>query len=444
MKPTIDKAHEGLSALAAAPRSVGSFLGYLARRFYADDCLTTASALTYTALLAIVPLMTIFFAIFQAFPAYSSLREQAQKLLVNSLVPEVGVAILDYLNTFTANAGQLTGFGVVGLAVTSVLLFSTIEGSFRMIWKVNEPRPVVVRLLAFWTILTLTPLLFGASLSLSSSVYAALHLDQVAGSRWMGWGVILPGLFELIGFFLLYLLIPSREVLWKDAFAGALTAAVLLEASKGLFGWYVAAFPTYQTIYGALSVVPIFLLWLYIAWSTVLVGAEVAAALPEWRAGLLSKAGPEGLLSSHKLVVALAILKELLEASQLGVGMRRRTLVTRVPVGAAVIDGILEQLQALHWVARTRQGAWVQTRDLSESTLYDLMRSLGIGMRGTLASFRQIEAPWLDRAARLLDAADGESRGILGIPLKDLLAGPDARELEHRQETPPGPRLALR
>jgi membrane protein len=312
-----------------------------------------------------------------------------------------------------------------------------------MIWRVNDPRPVVVRLLAFWTILSLTPLLFGASLSLSSNLYAALHLDEVMGSRWMGWGVILPGLFELIGFFLLYLLIPSREVLWKDAFTGALTATVLLELSKSLFAWYVAAFPTYQTIYGALSVVPIFLLWLYIAWSTVLVGAEVAAALPEWRAGMLHKAGPEGILSSHKLIIALAILKELLEASQLGVGMRRRTLVSRVPVGAAVVDGILELLEEIHWVARTRQGAWIHTRDLSESTLFDLMRSMGIGLRGTLASFRQIEAPWLDRTARLLDSADAESRGILGLPLKDLLVGPDSKELEHRHELPP-PRLAKR
>ncbi|WP_207478282.1 YihY family inner membrane protein [Arenibaculum pallidiluteum] len=434
MRLGVDMLPEGLSRIERAPRVIWSFLSYLTRRFIADDCLTTASALTYTALLAIVPLMTIFFAVFQAFPAYGTLREHAQKLLVSSLVPEVGEAILDYLNTFTANAGQLTGFGVIGLAVTAVLLFNTIEGSFRMIWRVTDPRSIVVRLLAFWTILTLTPLLFGASLSLSSTLYATLHLDSVVGSRWFGWAVILPGLFETFGFFLLYLLIPSREIRWQDALYGAVTASVLLETSKALFGWYVAAFPTYQTIYGALSVVPIFLLWLYIAWSTVLVGAEVAAALPEWRAGIRSQIGPEGLLSAHRVVVALAILRELLEASQLGVGMRRRTLVGRVPVGAAVVDGILEQLQQVHWVARTRQGAWVYTRDLSECTLYDLLRSLGIGMRGNLGSFRTLQAPWLERATRLLEQADDLGRDALGVPLKELLCGPDARELEVRHD----------
>jgi membrane protein len=424
MRRTREKMAPHLDSLAEWARDVGSFLKFLIRRYFHDECLTTASALTYTSLLALVPLMTIGFAIFRAFPAYESLQLQAQKLLIQSLVPEVGDAIQEAITRFSANAGQLTAFGIVGLTVTSVMMFSTIEGSFSAIWRVSEPRSLVLRLLAFWTILTLTPMLFGASLSLSSYIYAALRIEELTwGENPLAqWGVFLPGLFEWLGFWLLYLLIPNRAVRWQDAAIGGFVGAWLLEMSKAAFGWYISQFPAYQTIYGALSTIPIFLLWLYIAWSTVLVGAEVTAALPEWRAGKITKTGPEGLLSGQRIAIAVAILAELLKASKFGVGMRRRTLVGRIPVGAVVIDGILEQLRQSHWVARTADGAWVCTRDLSDATLFDLLKALGVGLRGTVRHVGELtDAPWQERCAHLLEAADEAGRNQLGIPIKDLV-----------------------
>jgi membrane protein len=412
-----------LQGLPGNMRDFASFMQYLFRRYFEDDCLTTSAALTYTSLLAVVPLMTIGFAIFRAFPAYETLQQQAQTLILHNLVPEVGDAIQETIIQFAANAGQLTTFGIVGLAVTSVMLFWTIEGSFSAIWRVSEPRSLVTRLLAFWAILTLTPLLFGASLSLSSYVLATFQFNQ-EGETLRMWRLVLPGLFEWLGFTLIYLLIPNRSVRWQDAVLGGLIAALLLEISKGAFAWYITQFPAYQTIYGALSSIPIFLLWLYIAWSTVLVGAEIAAALPEWRAGKIANIGPEGLLPAQRVAVALAVLAELLRASHLGVGMRRRTLIGRVPVGGAVIDGMLEQLRHSHWVARTSQGAWVTTRDLSAATLHDLLKGLGIGLRGTVRGVGALDAPWTERCAKLLEAADESERDLLCIPIKDLLCPP--------------------
>lgn len=423
MKMGVAGLPRALAGLNGWPHRFASFLHFLGRRFIADDCLTTASALTYTSLLAIVPLMTIFFAIFQAFPAYQTLIGEAQRLLINNLVPEVGESLLTNIGTFTANAGQLTGFGVVGLAVTSVMLFNTIEGSFSAIWKIREPRPLVIRLLAFWALLTVTPLLFGAALSLSSAIFARLRLQEMAHVPGLGLGLLLPGAIELIGFTLIYLMIPNREIRWQDALVGGAVAAVLLEISKAGFGWYVAAFPTYQTIYGALSVIPIFLVWLYIAWSTVLIGAEVTAGLPEWRAGVLSNIGPEGLLPAQRVMVALAVLKELMGAGRLGVGIRRRTMVNRIPIGGAVIDGMLEQLRESHWVARTSAGAWVCTRDLGEATLYDLMKALHIGLRGHIRGLGRLDEPWQDRCEALLDAAERGAQDMLCIPVKHLLEG---------------------
>jgi membrane protein len=400
------------------------FLFYSALRYYNDNCFQTAAALTYTALLAIVPLMTIGFAIFSAFPAFGAIQTRVQEMIFRNLVPEIGDAILEYLGHFMINAGQMTVFGVIGLAVSAILLMWTIEGSFAAIWRVNEPRSLLMRVLSFWAIVTLTPLFAGASLSLLTSLIAGLrmlHLETLANPL-AEFGGVLPFVLELVGCTLLYIVLPNRPVTALDAACGGAVGSALMEMSKAGFAWYLRAYPAYQTIYGALSTIPIFLFWLYIAWSTVLFGAVVTAALPEWRAGKITSSGPEGLLPTQRLGLALAVLRELLAASRLGVGLRRRTLTLRVPVGAVLIDGILEELRDVHWVARTTRDAWVVTRDCSEATLFDLMKALGIGLRGTVRGLGGLEAIWQDRVAHLLDDAEASTHDILGVPLKDILA----------------------
>ena len=400
------------------------FLGHAAMRFYNDNCFQTAASLTYTSLLAMVPLMTIGFAIFSAFPAFAELQKRVQELIFRNMVPQIGDAILEYLGHFMANAGQMPIFGVIGLAVSAVLLIWTIEGSFATVWRVREPRSLVTRILSFWAIVSLTPLFAGASLTLSSELWNALrlvHLEELAAPA-AGFSGILPFLLQWIGCALLYLIIPNRTVLWMDAVGGGAVGSLLLEASKASFAWYMREFPAYQTIYGALATVPIFLFWLYVAWSTVLFGAVITAALPEWRAGKITRGGPEGLLPGQRLALALAVLHELMDANRLGVGMRRRTIVQRVPVGAVLIDGILEQLRDAHWVAHTTRDAWVVTRDLTEATLFDLMKALGIGLRGPVRNIGGLELPWQERTAQLLDAAETSQHEILSVPLKALLS----------------------
>ncbi len=421
-----------LKGVAATFLTMWSLLSYAALRFYNDNCFQTAASLTYTTLLAMVPLMTIGFAIFTAFPAFGDLQLQVQELIFRNLVPEIGDAVLDYLYRFTANAGQMTVFGVIGLAVSAILLIWTIEGSFAAIWRVHEPRSLVTRILSFWAIVSLTPLFAGASLSLSTSLWNALafmNMPELTHPL-VGLTGLLPFLVQAVGCMLLYLVVPNRPVNWGDAAVGALVASLILEVSKAGFGWYLRTYPAYQTIYGALSTIPIFLFWLYIAWSTVLFGAAVTAALPEWRAGKITRAGPEGLLPGQRLALALAVLHELMAASRLGVGLRRRTLVHRVPVGAVLIDGILQQLREAHWVAYTTRDAWVTTRDLGEATLFDLVKALGIGMRGSVRSVGGLEHPWLERAGQLLDASEAGQQDILGVPLKRLFEDAESARLE--------------
>ncbi|MEI8395460.1 MAG: YihY family inner membrane protein [Rhodospirillaceae bacterium] len=400
------------------------FCYYAGKRFYWDNYFNTAAALAYTSLLALVPFMTIVFAIFSAFPAFSRLRRQLQSMLFSNLVPEVGAAVSEYLNRFMDNAGQSTAFGIIGLAFTAVLLLATIETAFGMIWRINEPRPRVMRFLSFWAILTLAPLLFGAGLSLTSIPLLSEAVDRFhqATAPLASYAVLVPVILEFAGFTLLYVIVPNRLVTWPDAGWGGLAATMLLETSKAGFVWYMRSFPAYQTIYGALSTVPIFLLWLYVAWCIVLLGAVVTASLPEWRAGKLIAHGPGELLPAPRLAVALAVLHELMLASRLGGGMRRRALMDRVPVVPVVIEGILEQLRDADWVDRTTRNTWVVTRDLGEVTLYDLQEAMGIGMRGSVRDIPTLESPWRERCAVLLDHADAGYRDILGIAIKDLLS----------------------
>ncbi len=261
------------------------FFCFVLDRYLGDQCLATAGALSYTALLAIVPLFALFLSILSAFPFFAKLRDQAEADLSGALLPHAEQAVREQLGTFIDKAAELTGLGVLGLAVTAILLLHTINDSFARIWRTTQMRPLVVRLLAFWAIISLGPLLFGAALWLSSVAYAtgasvAGSFFEVVTRTLAPFG---PLVLQTIAFTLLYFIIPNRRVRRRDALAGGFAAGLLFEILKHGFALYLVFFPTYQAIYGALSAVPIFLVWMYASWAVILFGAELAAALPEWR-----------------------------------------------------------------------------------------------------------------------------------------------------------------
>lgn len=407
-----------------------AIISHAIRRFSLDGGFILSGSLTYTTLLALIPLLTVTFAIFTAFPAYGRMRQQAETLLFQTLVPQVGDQVQSYAAGFVANAGALTGFGAIGLMATSILLFFSIEGAFNKIWRSTQPRPLVTRLLSFWAVLTLTPLLMGASLSVGANIIAQVRQTGAPGLAALLTLVTL--LIEIIAYALMYLAIPNRDVRLRDAVAGGAAAALLTELSKAGFVYYVTLFPTYESIYGALSVGPIFLLWLYTVWSVVLFGAELTATLPEWRAGQLTEGGAEGLASGHRLMIALIILSELHSAARYGKGMRKESLAARIPVGSIIIDDLLEALRNARWVERSQRGAWIASRDLHCATLDDLRRDLGLAIRGDLSLGNRLPRPWQPLVAELFDQIDGNDRRTLAVPLATIFA---AQEKDMRQES---------
>jgi membrane protein len=280
-----------------------------------------------------------------------------------------------------SNAAKTTAIGAIAFVITSIMLLATIEDQLDSVWEVRTQRTWGQRLVAFWMVLTLGPLLLGGGLSLSIYVdqfsVVAGPLGKFAGARIQDWAArssyFIPSLLEFASLAVLYCAIPNCRVRWRDGIIGALSAAVLLELLKWLFAQYVAKISTYNLIYGALAGIPIFLLWMYIFWLIVLVGAEVAAA-----------AGPRWFVEGHRRNVPLAIRAEL--AFALLVAMARNmeeggtasTFELSAGLGAspATVDEHLMIMQQARLVAATIEGRWVLSRSLSSLNLSDLYRVL--------------------------------------------------------------------
>jgi len=406
------------------------FLAFVIRRFVADGCSGRAAALTYTSLLALVPLLAISFAIFAAFPAFEDLRDELQTYIFENFVPEVGLTVYQHLMKFTAQTGQLTSVGIVFLIVTSVMLLTTISNSFDAVWRVREGRPLATRLLVYWAMLTLAPLLLGASLSMSSYLFTAARSSGI--EDWTGplgkFTPFVPLILQFIGFSVLLFVMPSHPIRWRDALIGGSTVALLFEILKKGFGYYVANFPTYETIYGALAAFPILLVWMYISWLVVLLGAELTAALPEWRAGLRDPTHSNAAKPWRRLMITLAILHGLLAASRRGGGLNQRRLARFVRVAPNALDENLETLRDALYIAKTERGEWLLARDLSAVTLGDLNRSLGLDPE-VAGDVSPDDLAWKRRYGEIVDAIARSATEQLDVDLKTLLAADEDMEI---------------
>jgi membrane protein len=269
----------------AVLRDFGQFARRLALRFFRDGCLDRAGALSFTSVLSLVPAAAISLAFLSAVPQSAGMRADVEFLIAGYLLPHASDAAINAFRSFVTKAGNLTGFGFIGLAITALMLLWTVNSTFDTIWRVTRPRPLLIRLLAYWAILTIGPLLIGGALSLSASLLATGARYGGQAFAWsMGWITpFVPFLLETIAFTLLYLIAPNRRVLWLDALAGGLVAAAMFEAVKYGLALYIGMFPTYGAIYGAIAAIPVVLVWIYLCWIATLLGAEVAATLPEWR-----------------------------------------------------------------------------------------------------------------------------------------------------------------
>jgi membrane protein len=268
----------------------------LRERFREDRLGVTASSLTFTTTISLVPLFTVALAIFSAFPMFARLQANLQRWLIDSLVPDnIAQPVLTYLNQFAAKAGQMGWAGALALLVTALALILTIDRKLNDIWRVRESRPLTQRVLVYWAVLTLGPLFLAGSLAVTS--YALSASKGLVSSMPDALKLLIDTLqFTLMtaGVAALYRYVPNTRVRWSHAMLGGLFVAAGLELAKKLLAWYLATVPTYSAVYGTFASLPILLIWIYLAWVIVLLGAVVSAYLPSLLGGIARRGDTPG------------------------------------------------------------------------------------------------------------------------------------------------------
>ena len=260
------------------------WLKLLWKRIDEDGMTTQAGNLAYVSLLALVPLIAVVFALFAAFPVFSDISVQLKHFVFTNLMPAAGNTLQRYLEQFVANVNRMTAVGAVGLIVTALLLMHSVDTALNTIWRSNKKRPMVYSFAVYWMILTLGPLLAGASLAISSYLLSLRWINATGVTSLVDQMLrIFPLLLSWLAFWLLYSIVPTQRVPPRDALIGALVAGALFELGKKGFALYVTMFPSYQLIYGVLAVIPILFLWVYWTWCIVLLGAEITVALADYR-----------------------------------------------------------------------------------------------------------------------------------------------------------------
>ena len=321
----------------------------LRQRFREDRLGLTAGSLTFTTTIAVVPLFTVMLALFSAFPVFSRFRKVLEQQVIQGLVPDaIAKQVVLSLTKFAGKASQLGGLGMILLGITAMALMLTIDHTLNGIWRVRRARPITQRVLVYWAALTLGPLLVGASLWMTSYVLSASRglVDELPGGVGLLLSLIVFAL-QTAGFAALYRYVPNTFVRWDHAWGGAVFTSVGLElAQKGL-ALYLSKVPVYATIFGAFAAVPILLVWIYLSWLILLMGAVVVAYTPS----LLSQVKRWPDAPGHRFALTLTILKALWAVQPTPErGLSNEALARELRTDPLQIEPLLEALQALDWV----------------------------------------------------------------------------------------------
>jgi len=389
-----ESAPQTTAALPAAAfgRRLLRFVLGLVQRFVEDHGVQTAGSLTFTTLLSIVPLLTVALSLATAFPVFREGTEALQNYVVQNFLPEAGGAkvIVAQINEFTAKAGQLTAIGLAFLGVTAIMLMLTIDESMNRVFRVHRPRPLAQKLLMYWGVLTLGPVLIGMSLSLTTFLVGAslglMRMGTLAHDILRG----VPFLFTWAALTLIYLVVPNRRIVLWHALVGAFCAGVAFEATKRGFALYLENFPTYTLIYGAFATLPIFLLWVYVSWLIVLIGATITAMLPAFTADDEAGDRPPG----SALQDALAVLGGLARAQSTGEVVPLTRLARRVRRMPYRCEAVLERCAALGWVVRTERDAWLLAREADAIRVADVYRAFVLQPEALAGGAPELSEHW--------------------------------------------------
>lgn len=407
-----------LKPSAFDPAVILAFLRYLGFCISSGKALQVASALAYTTLLSLVPLIAVMFGFLGALPGFAGFEVLISDFIFTNFVPAFGETIDGYLGQFADRASQLTITGLMILLAIALMLMATIENAFNGIWRVSERRRPVLRFLVYWLLLTLGPIMIGIGLASTSYLLTTSAVDVVGlGSLKQQLLSVMPFLLSTVALTLLYILVPNCHVPVRYALLGGLIGALLFETAKYGFAWFVKTVPAYEAIYGTLAILPIFLIWIYLSWIVVLFGAVLSYALTTFQRHTRAEESQR----DWDLVDVCLLLAALWQAQRDGRGLTLEQLAEAGPeLPIQHWLSMLDELRTAQWVFEDESGYWLLLRDLSEQTLLDLHRLMPRKLPDEAASYsgrQQAEAA----LAPVFSAYREGMQQTLSVPVKPLL-----------------------
>jgi len=387
-----------------------SFSRFIWQRFIDDKCFETAGALSYTTLVSLVPLMVAVVAMLSVFPVFQSARDVLLNFVFQNFLPSTVAKVQSTLQTFADNASQLTGISILVMLFSALSMMVSIEDRLNRIWRVHQARGWGSRLLLYWAALTLGPILAVGGIAATSYVtamplLAGAYAQLGLGQRLLG---LLPFVVTFVSLWLMYGTVPNCKVRRTDAAIGALLGAVLFEIARWGFTLFVSNAQTYQQIYGVLATIPIFLLWIYLSWVIVILGASVAASLSAYEYHAPAQTLPE----SADFLGLMVVLRHFVEAQRQGRSVDPATVRLQEPyLRSASIACYFDDLQRADMIQRGEAGGWLLSRSLDSTDLLRVYRHTGY--RLPLQPTQEAQAlgialppaliELLDEVARMLD-----------------------------------------
>jgi membrane protein len=386
-----------------------SFARFSWLRFLDDKCFETAGALSYTTLVSLVPLTVAVFAVLSAFPVFESGRQAITDFVFHNFVPAAGFKVQEYMQAFAGKASQLTGISILVMLFSAVTMMISIEERLNRIWRVRQPRSWTARLLLYWAALTLGPILVVGGLIVSSYISALPLLSEAAQQLGLQQRLfrMLPFLITLVTLWLMYTMIPNRRVRFLHTAIGALLGAALFEIARWGFTLFVRNAHTYDEIYGALAAIPIFLLWIYLSWIIVILGASIAASISAFEYHAPATSLPEG----SEFVGLLVVLRHFVEAQRAGENVDPAEVRAREPyLHSHAIACYFDDLNRADMIQRGESGGWLLTRSLDSTELLRVYRCTNY--RLPLHPRQQVQSLGIELPPRLLAMLDALAEAL--------------------------------
>jgi membrane protein len=400
--------------------------------FYRGTGLHWAAALSFTTLLALVPVGILGFALLGAFENLVDFQGEVENLLFDQGLPEAAEqAGAEIRSLIDRSSRSSTGFGLVGvgfLLVTAMGLYAALERSFNRIWRIRRNRSPLQRFRSFWLVMTLGPVLFTLSVYVTARLQALPRPDREGTLGTIVDAAIfaIPFVTTGLAFFLFYVWLPNTKVRKRSALLGAMLAGAGWEAAKWGFNAYVSNFASFDRIYGALGMIPVFILWIYLTWIIVLFGVEISFVHQNLRAVSVKVAGRGAERGATGELSALGLLMEVYRPFREGepppdLG----DLTTRLVIRSDVARRILRDLEAAKLLRRDKNGLWLPAREPGRVTLAEAVAAV----RGLSAAVAEV---WATPAGkRLIESFDGgeehRTAALMKITLADVLDAEDAK-----------------